>query len=124
MGKTNKQEVQKQELTLNLHELNKAVINALPSLEEKRVKQLKKAISTLASDGGKYFMLLSNEKRDYTVFTFKDKTEPVKFANEVLDVLGNRGTIKEFDITEGGIEIWVNDTFYALFNYDLGVIEV
>lgn len=114
-----------QEIKMNLHDLNKAVIGALPALDEKGLKQLKAGIKNFPSESGKYYMLLSNERKDYTVFAFKSGRETSKFAKEVIEVLESRGTIKEFDIKEeDAIEIWVDDCFYALFPYDLGVIEI
>lgn len=120
----NKKEKPVKEITMNLHELNKVVIKSLPPLEEKRMKQLKQHIKDFVSSEGKYYMLLSMEKRDYTLFTFKDAPEPSKFANEVLDILKSRGVIKEFDVKSGAIEIWIDDVFYALFPYDAGVVEI
>ena len=43
-----------------------------------------------------------------------------------MECLENRGQIKEFDVKKdaNAIEIWIDDAFYALFVYDLGVIEI
>lgn len=114
-----------QEIKMNLHDLNKTVIGALPPLADKGLKQLKAEIKNLVTENGRYYMLLSNERRDFTIFTFKNTPQPTKFVKEVMEVLESRGTIKEFEAKEeDAIEIWVDDVFYALFPYDLGVVEV
>lgn len=118
------------EIVTDLHAMNKMVINQLPKLEDEKLSKLRMAIKYLVEATDiKYLMLLSNEKRDYTVFNIQEKSRQEageKFSNEVFECLENRGDIKEFDIKEdaNAIEIWVGDTFYALFPYDLGVIEI
>lgn len=118
------------DIVTDLHAMNKMMVQQLPELNKEREEVLKKAIAFLVAKSDiKYFMLLSNERKDYTVFNvIKDNREDasITFSNEVFECLENRGTIKEFDIKQdsNAIEIWIDDAFYALFPYDLGVIEI
>lgn len=122
----------KAEIKTDLHAMNKMLMAQLPELEEKRKNELSKEIRNLAlAENGafKYLMLLSNERKDYTVFALRNKNRlelADTLAKEVMECLENRGQIKEFDVKRdvNAIEIWVDDAFYALFVYDLGVIEI
>ena len=122
----------KAEIKTDLHAMNKMLMAQLPELEEKRKSELSKEIRdlALAEDGAfKYLMLLSNERKDYTVFALRNKNRlelADTLAKEVMECLENRGQIKEFDVKKdaNAIEIWIDDAFYALFVYDLGVIEI
>ena len=122
----------KAEIKTDLHAMNKMLMAQLPELEEKRKNELSKEIRNLAlaEDGAfKYLMLLSNERKDYTVFALRNKNRlelADTLAKEVMECLENRGQIKEFDVKKdaNAIEIWIYDAFYALFVYDLGVIEI
>ena len=122
----------KAEIKTDLHAMNKMLMAQLPELEEKRKNELSKEIRNLAlaEDGVfKYLMLLSNERKDYTVFALRNKNRlelADTLAKEVMECLENRGQIKEFDVKKdaNAIEIWIDDAFYALFVYDLGVIEI
>ena len=122
----------KAEIKTDLHAMNKMLMAQLPELEGKRKNELSKEIRNLAlaEDGAfKYLMLLSNERKDYTVFALRNKNRlelADTLAKEVMECLENRGQIKEFDVKKdaNAIEIWIDDAFYALFVYDLGVIEI
>ena len=122
----------KAEIKTDLHAMNKMLMAQLPELEEKSKNELSKEIRNLAlaEDGAfKYLMLLSNERKDYTVFALRNKNRlelADTLAKEVMECLENRGQIKEFDVKKdaNAIEIWIDDAFYALFVYDLGVIEI
>ena len=122
----------KTEIKTDLHAMNKMLMAQLPELAERRKNELSKEIRNLAlvEDGAfKYLMLLSNERKDYTVFAFRYKNRlelADTLAKEVMECLENRGQIKEFDVKKdaNAIEIWIDDAFYALFVYDLGVIEI
>ena len=122
----------KAEIKTDLHAMNKMLMAQLPELEKKRKNELSKEIRNLAlaEDGAfKYLMLLSNERKDYTVFALRNKNRlelADALVKEVMECLENRGQIKEFDVKRdaNAIEIWIDDAFYALFVYDLGVIEI
>ena len=113
----------KTEIKTDLHAMNKMLMAQLPELAEKRKNELSKEIRNLAlvEDGAfKYLMLLSNERKDYTVFALRNKNRlelADTLAKEVMECLENRGQIKEFDVKKdaNAIEIWIDDAFYALF---------
>ena len=79
-----------------MYEMNKSLIVQLPDISKKDLEAGKKKINQLASNG-KYFMLLCNELKYYTVF----------------------------DTLDDAIEIWIqkDDEAYVMyfFNYDEGV---
>lgn len=79
----------------------------------------------------KYFMLLCNEIRYYTVFNLIEKDFD-KFAQEVKECAEYRGDIIEISEVDDGsaFEIWIKEKsdnkphMFMLFAYDWGVIEV
>ena len=81
---------------------------------------------------GKYYMLLCNDRRDFTVFTLLDgEDKSAKAAFEMVDeCLIPRGVIKDIDKTVDGyaIEIWlsIDDEIYCyyFFPYDNAIVEV
>lgn len=75
----------------------------------------------------KYWMLLSNERKDYTVFILLTEEGTLK---ELRPTLQNRG--KVIDITkqpDNNYEIWIRDPatdenfVYYLFDYSFGIIQ-
>ena len=79
-----------------------------------------------------YFMLLCNERKDYTIFDFdgwKSSEKSLNCAKCLVDeCLANRGEIRGIDLTKDktAIEIWmiIDDEAYVyyFFPYDDGVI--
>ena len=84
-----------------------------------------------------YFMLLSNDRRYYTVFNlcmgqymYKDKVQAI--TDELSELIRDIGDVLSIDKTDDNIalEIWIRATdeeevyCYYLFPYDNGVIEV
>ena len=80
-----------------------------------------------------YYMLLCNERKDYTVFKMNDKDndDSIREIVSILvdECLRNRGEIRGIDLTrdKDAIEIWliIEDEAYCyyLFCYDKAVIE-
>ena len=80
-----------------------------------------------------YYMLLCNERKDYTVFDFSGWKLPNKYLDcancLVNECLKNRGEIRGIDITQDkqAIEIWLvidNEAYcYYFFPYDKAIIE-
>lgn len=110
-------------LQVNLHDLNKNIIAQMPELSRKEVKGKKNEVKKWVESqpNANYFMLLSNEKRDYTVFKIGVSLDV--FILEFFELLNSRGKVKAIDFTGSAFEIWIDDAFYAFFNYDAGVIE-
>ena len=81
-----------------------------------------------------YYMLLCNERKDYTVFKMNDKNsdDSIREIVSILvdECLKNRGEIRGIDLTKGkdAIEIWmvIDDEAYVyyFFPYDNAIIEV
>ena len=114
-------------LTLSIYELNKMVVPKLPDLTEEDIKIAKEEIKKYVSKPG-YWMLLSNEKKYYTLFHVLNKTSLNKVEDEVIECLKDLGAIKSIaENDDDVIEIWIADNEDAfvcyLFNYDKGVIE-
>ena len=114
-------------LTLSIYELNKMVVPKLPDLTEEDIKIEKEEIKKYVSKPG-YWMLLSNEKKYYTLFHVLNKTSLNKVEDEVIECLKDLGAIKSIaENDDDVIEIWIADNEDAfvcyLFNYDKGVIE-
>ena len=84
-------------------------------------------VNFISSHSNKYFMLLCNECKDYTLFNIKENNEFL-LEKEIKTCLKNRGDILSIDKVDNAFEIWIkiNDECfcYYLFPYDVGVIEI
>ena len=117
------------DLQLTMYDLNKQVISQLPTLGEDELTQAWLTIDNyVQACSAKYFMLLCNDIRYYTVFALLGTGE--QCATEVLDCISNLGALKSVGLTEdeAAIEIWFQpegeQPFAAyFFNYEGGVIE-
>lgn len=91
-----------------------------------------KIIDFLENTENTYYMLLCNDRKDYTVFNLRnERTRSEIEATEVLinECLKNRGIIKSIELTKNkdAIEIWLSidgeSYCYYFFPYDSAVIE-
>ena len=118
------------DLGMNLYDFNKqamAQIEALDPIEfNKKTEEIAKKMFS-NKEQKIAWMLLSNERKDYTVFIPLTEEGTLK---ELRPTLRNRGLIT--DITEqadGNYEIWVRDPetkenfVYYLFDYTFGIIK-
>lgn len=122
-----------------LYDVNKIAVNQEKVLSKFILSQKKDLIKQfIYMTKNNFYMLLSNEKKDYTIFTldidndkytYEDKA--VKASKVLVDeCLINRGDIKGIDKTEDGnaIEIWLTidgDSYvYYFFPYDTAIINV
>lgn len=89
-------------------------------------------IDFLENTENTYYMLLCNDRKDYTVFNLKnEKAKSEMEATKVLvdECLKNRGIIKSIELTKNkdAIEIWLSidgeSYCYYFFPYDNAVIE-
>lgn len=119
-------------LTSNLYELNQGAMTLAPEMDEINLNTAKEKIANfILNQNSKYFMLLNNEKKYYTLFItgFDTGTDfnYSKLEDEVIDCMQNLGTLKDIDEVEGGIEIWVtekdNSYVYYLFDFQGGIIK-
>lgn len=109
----------------NVYEMNQQIVSQMPKLTEEQILQAIETVKGFAKEG-KYYMLLCNELKYYTVFV-KDNGH-YDLPTEVVECAAELGDLKGVDIDENGaIEIWVhphNDEPHAMyfFNYDAGVV--
>ena len=122
----------------NLYDINKSLIlQKKTRLNEGNLNSKKEIIKNFITDTHNfYYMLLCNERKDYTVFDFhvqggnvKNNGTQIKCANCLVDeCLKNRGIISDIDLTKDkqAIEIWMiideEAYVYYFFPYDNGVI--
>ena len=115
------------------YEINKNLVEKYE--KELTIKELQnkktKIINFIQETKGQYYMLLCNDKKDYTIFNILNKNNIEKMTNILVDeCLVNRGIIKGIDLTKDkcAIEIWLsieNEAFcYYFFKYDDAVIEI
>lgn len=116
------------ELTLGtLYDFNKQAMAQEKVLTEYELDSQLRNISETISQK-KYWMLLNNERKDYSVFKIK---EPNNIVKEFYETLTNRGDVVSIDrLEDGNFEIWIRDSetqenfVYYLFDYEFGIIEV
>lgn len=117
----------------SLYEMNKTIMNSAPALtkdeiEKKRIELQDKFFN---KGTGRYYMLLCNERKDYTVFhlSFSGTLSCIQASYDIIECLKNRGEITAIDYMEetGAYECWIRRSgisyMYALFPYDAAVIE-
>lgn len=114
---------------MNIYEVNQMAYNSLPPIaKEDILAQTKRVQEFLQANPSKYYMLLCNECKYYTLFTFTDGFKFKEMANEIIDIIISLGDIVSIEFNETDFEVWVKDeetshVFY-FFNYEPGVIEV
>ena len=113
-------------------------VSKLPDLEDidSAKETIQNFIDSEANHFKKYWMLLNNDLRYYTVFhrhmagDFYNAIIEENLPDVLIECLQNIGTIKMFEtIDNDHIECWVDIPsrgceVYLLFPYDEGVIEV
>lgn len=117
-------DVNKNLVLKNEIELTDGVVNSKKEIITNFMRQINNA----------YYMLLCNEKKDYTVFKMNDKDndDSIREIVSILvdECLKNRGEIRGIDLTKDkdAIEIWliIEDEAYCyyFFPYDAAIIEV
>ena len=119
------------ELFGNLYDINKNIVAQNEIKLSEGILNSKKEIikNFINKTNNKYYMLLCNERKDYTVF--HNNNLSMETAKILVDeCLINRGEIRGIDITKNkdAIEIWLmieDEAFvYYFFPYDMGIIEV
>ncbi len=114
----NNEETKQTEFAMGtLYDLNKGLVQQAEIKLSEGVLNSKKEITKnfLIEKNSNYYMLLCNERKDYTIFRmgnhydYKDKSK--KVASILVDeCLINRGEIRGIDITQDkeAIEIWMS----------------
>lgn len=115
-------------LKLNLYDLNKQIIGQLADFTEEQVNDLKAAINIWSgARDNKYYLLYGKEISYFTLFTEDNKEkEDYGLGEATIECLSSFEAIKEYDISEESIEIWIRNeddiTVLYLFGYDAGVV--
>ena len=115
------------DLGMNLYDFNKQAMNQINPMDP---IEFNKKISEIVSDmflKSPYWMLLNNERKDYTVFIILTKEG---IEEELKPTLTNRGHVLSIDkMEDGNYEIWIRDFdtkenfVYYLFDYSFGIIK-
>lgn len=114
-------------LGMNLYDFNKQGMAQLDPLDPIAFNLATGHMVEDIASRSKYWMLLSNERKDYTVFIILTKEG---ILNEIRPTLLNRGQVISIDKqSDENYEIWIRDPdtkenfVYYLFNYEFGIIE-
>ena len=118
---------------MTLYDVAKQGAAAASPLPECALMQMQKDICDFVlKHPDHYYMLLCNERKDYTVLhTEYGIGWDLTVASIVQECLQNRGNIVEYEIQEqtGGIELWIRDDVYEdaaayyFFPYGAAIIE-
>ncbi len=96
----------------NLYDLNKSLVEKnekeLTATEIEIKKQL--LIDFINKSLYCYYMLLCHERRDYTIFEYKDNHKAMEKTSKLVNILvdeclKNRGEIRGIDLVNGAVEI-------------------
>lgn len=117
-----------------LYDINKNAMKSIKELSyEERVAKRKLVEDFITDTHNHYYMLLCNDRRDFTIVTLDATNEEKRAAaafTVVDECLVNRGKIKAIDLTEhkDAIEMWLNiddeEFCYYFFPYDNAIVEV
>lgn len=117
-----------------LYDINKNAMKSIKELSyEERVAKRKLVENFITDTHNHYYMLLCNDRRDFTIVTLDAANEEKRAAaafTVVDECLVNRGKIKAIDLTEhkDAIEMWLNiddeEFCYYFFPYDNAIVEV
>lgn len=122
-----------------LYDVNRNIVQTKGvQLDEAALNSKKEIVKNyLLKTNNSYYMLLSNENKDYTIFTLGDNTsysiedKYKKLASVLIDeCLQNRGEIRGIDLVNdnSAIEIWLsiddNSYVYYFFPYDAAIINI
>lgn len=117
-----------------LYDINKNAMKSIKELSyEERVVKRKLVEDFITDTHNHYYMLLCNDRRDFTIVTLDATNEEKRAAaafTVVDECLVNRGKIKAIDLTEhkDAIEMWLNiddeEFCYYFFPYDNAIVEV
>lgn len=74
----------------------------------------------------KYYALLNNGLRYYTLFAVVSK--PSELISEIIGIVTSLGKVKSIEATDSMVEFWIEYKdechMFAFFDYNNGVIEV
>lgn len=134
----NNEETKQTEFAIGtLYDLNKGLVQQNEIKLSEGVLNSKKEVikNFLVEKHNNYYMLLCNERKDYTIFRMGDNydyTDKGRKLSSILidECLVNRGEIRGIDITKDkeAIEIWMSiegeSYVYYFFSYDNAIIDM
>ena len=114
-------------LKLNLYDLNKQIIEQLKDFDEEQIKDFKDAIEIWKTPkANKYYLLYGREIGYFTLFVEDNDEDDNLLSDSLVECLESFEAIKEYDMNEEAVEIWVKTedgvTVLYLFGYDAGVV--
>lgn len=115
--------------SFTLYELNKTNMAQIKPYDGIAINKLcHKMAEWMFNQDSNYFMLLSNERRDFTVFNLNGEPTVETVKNDIIELFHNRGQVTDITLQDDGkYEIWLRiddeDFLYYLFDYDWGVLE-
>lgn len=119
------------DLGVTLYDMNKQAMRSEPPLDMIMFNRKMIEVSDRIIESKKeYWMLLNNERKDYTVFKI-NRFISRNIIEDISIALNNRGQILSIDKQkDGNFEIWVKDYntgeafAYYLFDYTFGMVII
>lgn len=115
------------DLGMNLYDFNKQGMSQIDPLDPIAFNLATGHMVEDIVERSHYWMLLNNERKDYTVFIVLTKEG---ILNEIRPTLQNRGDVLSIDKqSDNNYEIWIRDPetkenfVYYLFDYAFGIVE-
>ena len=110
-----------------VYDINKQAMKNEKPLDPILLNKKLDKVSEWMFNGANYYMLLSNENKDYTVFDTSCSRDKMSIVCNLRDCLSNRGQIIAIDKqNDGNYEIWLRidgeDFVYYIFDYSWGII--
>lgn len=108
MAKTETIKDERQAITTTAYELEKKAVAAFehPIPREHMEEYLSFLYHKKMLPSERFYMLLSKDQRDYTLFDMKGKDEQM-FINTFMEVLESRGDCYRIDMNEHHAELWI-----------------
>jgi hypothetical protein len=116
---------------ITIYDVNKQGMAGFSKLSKKNLEvAIFKLRKYAEKTNNRFYMLLCNDRRDFTIFRLKEKElkNRINMIEDLKECLQNRGDIIDINEDEnGGMEIWLKidkEAFaYYFFPYDAAVIE-
>jgi hypothetical protein len=118
---------------MNLYSFEQDAQGKLPDYTDADILKAKRRVQDfLSSNPSQYYMMLCNEERYYTLYTFTGYYKFAEMAEEIIDIASHIGAIKDVSISDehDAMLFWIvpdgDDLphLYALFDYTQGVVEI
>ena len=126
----NWEEVTNEMPQMTLYDINKMIVAKLPKMTDDELLQSIKDINSLTTARTKFFALISNERRYYTLFNLWQEGNLKTLGEEVVECLKSLGQVKSIHLleNENAAECWVQDGDEDVFvlyllDYTEGVID-